>query len=129
MDGVTKWTQQQAINLCRLIEAFAPRYGCHVALTGGTLYHYGERKDADILFYRIRQVNEIDVDGLMEALREIGVTPEKDYGWCHKATYEGRAIDFFFPERAGDEHYPGRDDPPSLADKPRPRIEEEEIAF
>lgn len=99
-----KWTQAQAIDLCRKIEAVAPKYGCHVALTGGTLYHFGERKDADILFYRIRQVDEIDVDGLMEGLREIGVTPGRDFGWCHKATYEGRNIDFFFPERAGGEY-------------------------
>lgn len=109
-----KWTQEQAIDLCRKIEVIAPKYGCHVALTGGTLYHFGERKDADILFYRIRQVNEIDVDGLMAALHGIGVTAGRDYGWCFKAFYEERNIDFFFPERPGSD-YPGHDDPPSLA--------------
>ncbi len=83
-----KWTQEQAIELCRKIEVLAPKYGCHVALTGGTLYHFGERKDADILFYRIRQVDEIDVDGLMGALGTIGVIPGEDFGWCHKATYD-----------------------------------------
>ena len=96
-----KWTQEQAIALCRKIEAIAPKYGCHVALTGGTLYHFGERKDADILFYRIRQVHEIDVDGLMDGLRDLGIEPGEDFGWCHKATYADRAIDFFFPERSG----------------------------
>lgn len=120
----SKWTQAQAIDLCRKIEAFAPKYGCHVALTGGTLYHYGERKDADILFYRIRQVNEIDVDGLMLALAEIGVWRGPDYGWCQKATYEGRNIDFFFPERPGTE-YPGANDPPSLA-RPAMALADEE---
>ena len=133
MDGVTKdppkWTQQQAINLCRLVEAICPKYGCHVALTGGTLYKIGERKDADILFYRIRQVNEIDVDGLMEAMREIGVTPGEDFGWCYKATYEGRSIDFFFPERAGTE-YPGQlSDPQSVASARRPMAEIEDQPF
>jgi hypothetical protein len=96
-----KWTQDQAIDLCRKIEVIAPKYGCHVALTGGTLYHYGERKDADILFYRIRQVEKIDVEGLMAGLASLGVVPGNDYGWCYKAKYEGRAIDFFFPEREG----------------------------
>ena len=109
-----KWTQEQAIELCRKIEVIAPKYGCHVALTGGTLYHYGERKDADILFYRIRQVTAIDVAGLMGGLAALGVVPGNDYGWVYKATYEGRAIDFFFPEREG-QIYPGRDEPPSLA--------------
>jgi hypothetical protein len=111
-----KWTQTQAIDLCRAIEAVAPRYGCHVALTGGTLYHFGERKDADILFYRIRQVYEIDVDGLMDALREIGIEPGQDFGWCYKATYKGRAIDFFFPERSGVDA-PGYGNAPSIANR------------
>lgn len=113
MNPTPKWTQAQAIELCRKIEVIAPKYGCHVALTGGTLYHFGERKDADILFYRIRQVAEIDVDGLMVGLAEIGITPGRDCGWCYKATYEARAIDFFFPERPGFD-YPGH--APSLAD-------------
>lgn len=50
------WTQEEAIQLCRLLEALAPTFGCHVALTGGCLYKDGERKDCDILLYRIRQV-------------------------------------------------------------------------
>ena len=49
------WTQQHAIELCKRIESVCPRYGCHVALTGGLLYKDGPRKDCDILFYRIRQ--------------------------------------------------------------------------
>jgi hypothetical protein len=110
----TKWIQEQAVDLCRKIEVIAPKYGCHVALTGGTLYHFGERKDADILFYRIRQVESVDVAGLMDGLRGIGVDPGQDFGWCYKATYEGRSIDFFFPERAGQE-YPGHEEAPSDA--------------
>jgi len=98
---MNKWTQAQAVDLCRKIEIIAPQFGCHVALTGGTLYKDGERKDADILFYRIRQVDEIDVDGLVAALDGIGVKCGPDYGWCYKAKYEGRNIDFFFPERPG----------------------------
>lgn len=123
---MNKWTQQQALDLCRKLEEISPRFGCHVALTGGLLYKDGERKDADILFYRIRQVNAIDVDGLMDAITKIGIERGKDHGWCYKATYEGRNIDFFFPEREGSE-YPGEDDPPSLAtQKPE---ETEEIVF
>ena len=113
---MSNWTQQQAIDLCRKIEEVCPQYGCHVALTGGTLYKDGERKDADILFYRIRQVDEINVESLMEHLANIGVERGADYGWCQKATYEGRNIDFFFPEREGFE-YPG------AADSDAPQVE------
>lgn len=93
------WTREPAIALCRQIETMCPQFGCHVALTGGLLYKDGERKDADILFYRIRQVETIDVDGLMEALKAIGVRPLQDRGWVYKAHYLGQPIDFFFPER------------------------------
>jgi hypothetical protein len=121
-----KWTQAQAVELCRAIEIICPKYGCHVALTGGTLYHFGERKDADILFYRIRHVYEIDVDGLMDGLRDLGIVPGDDYGWCYKATYEGRAIDFFFPERTG-VTAPGYEEPASLINNKK--IDEPEITF
>lgn len=124
----TKWTQAMAVELCRRIEAIAPKYGCHVALTGGTLYHFGERKDADILFYRIRQVEYIDVDGLMTALEGLGVTPMSDFGWCYKATYEGRAIDFFFPERNG-VTAPGYEEPASVIASNQNGADHAEVVF
>lgn len=64
------WDQKTAIDLCSKIELICPQYGCHVALTGGTLYKEGPRKDCDILFYRIRQVDEIDHDNLFIALED-----------------------------------------------------------
>jgi hypothetical protein len=105
-----KWTQADAIELCRQIEALCPAFGCHVALTGGLLYKDGERKDADILFYRIRDVEEIDLNGLFAAMKAIGVHADSDqdhgeYGpdlWCIKATHGGRPIDFFFPDWSSD---------------------------
>lgn len=96
------WTQSEAIALCIEIERIAPQFGAHVALTGGLLYKQGERKDADILLYRIRQVEEIDEAGLFEALAAIGIAKTGGFGWCHKAEYAGKKIDFFFPEEAGE---------------------------
>lgn len=96
--GAPKWSAEQGVALCRQIEAICPTYGCHVALTGGLLYKDGKRKDCDILFYRIRQVDVIDVVGLFAALAEIGVERVSGFGWCHKAVFEGRQIDCFFPE-------------------------------
>jgi hypothetical protein len=93
------WTQQQAIALCREIEAVAPEFGCHVALTGGCLYKDGDRKDLDLLFYRIRNVESIDVVGLFTALEKIGVRRDTEgEWWCIKAHHETGRIDCFFPE-------------------------------
>lgn len=96
------WNLDKAIELCRKIEVIAPRFGAHVALTGGCLYKDGERKDVDILIYRIRQEPHISIDGFFDALDLIlGVKRTADYGWCHKANYQGMDIDFFFPEQDG----------------------------
>lgn len=99
------WTQAEAIELCVKIEAICPKFGCHVALTGGLLYREGPRKDLDILFYRIRQVERIDIDGLFGALDGIGLVEHSGFGWCHKATFNGKSVDCFFPEEDGDAPY------------------------
>ncbi|MFA5875231.1 MAG: hypothetical protein WC901_00890 [Candidatus Margulisiibacteriota bacterium] len=101
------WNQKEAIELCAEIEKICPLYGCHVALTGGCLYKYGERKDLDILFYRIRQVPSIDYDGLFKELSFIGVHRISGFGWCYKAEYKNKKIDCFFPEEVNGEYVSG----------------------
>jgi len=98
MSTVKLWKQSEAIELCKIIELIAPKFGCHVALTGGLLYKEGERKDCDILFYRIRQVEKIDMDGLFSALALLDVIKQSGVGFVFKATYHGKCIDMFFPE-------------------------------
>jgi hypothetical protein len=98
------WTQADAIALCREIEAVCPPFGCHVALTGGTLYKDGPRKDLDVLFYRIRQVAAIDVEGLFDALANIGIEQIGGFGWVYKAKHRERPIDCFFPEDDGGDY-------------------------
>ena len=101
------WTQQEAIELCILIESKAPEHGCHVALTGGLLYKAGARTDCDVVLYRIRQVEAIDVIGLKGSLNRLGVTIGVDFSWGFKANYEGKKIDFFLPETTSDgQEYP-----------------------
>ena len=100
------WSQDDAIAFCVVVEAICPAYGCHVALTGGSLYKAGERKDCDILFYRIRQEPTIDEEGLFAALQAVGVVLEKRYGWVQKATYQGKSVDMFFPEHYDQGNYP-----------------------
>lgn len=93
------WTREQAIELCTAIHQFSPGYGCYVALTGGLLYKDGPRKDCDILFYRIRQVEGIDKKGLFEEMQHrLGIKVVKGFGFCHKALWEERTIDLLFPE-------------------------------
>lgn len=92
------WTQTEAIELCRQIEAICPEFGCHVALTGGLLYKNGPRKDADILFYRIRQFHSIYIEELFHALESIGIIKTGGFGWVIKAKHNGKPIDCFFPE-------------------------------
>jgi len=100
----TNWTLERAVAFCRTLESVSPQFGAHVALTGGTLYRDGERKDVDILVYRIRQFDEIDWDGLFRAWFTVaGVTLENDYGWRKKAKLrDGSDIDFFDAEDSGD---------------------------
>lgn len=97
------WNIGEAIELCIKIESLCPEFGCHVALTGGTLYKEGDRKDCDLLFYRIRQVAEINLDGLFNCLDSIGVVKKSGFGWCYKAVFNGKNVDMFFPEcKCGD---------------------------
>jgi len=98
--------------LCREVEAICPNFGCHVALTGGLLYKDGARKDCDLLFYRIRQIDVIDIDGLFDALDGIGIGRLSGFGWCYKAEFQGKPIDCFFPESADGEYE--RADPDGL---------------
>ena len=98
------WFTQEAIDLCFIIEGICPNYGCHVALTGGCLYKFGERKDLDILFYRIRQVEKIDYEGLFNELRKVGIIKVSGFGWCYKAIYNEKSIDIFFPEEQNGEY-------------------------
>lgn len=97
-------TLNDALALCKVIRGIAPKYGCHVALTGGCLYKEGERKDIDLIIYRIRQVEQIDHESLFLALEAIGIKKVSGSGWCHKAIYKGINIDLLFPEEVGGEY-------------------------
>lgn len=97
-----KWKFADVLTLCRVLEGFAPDYGCHVALTGGYLYKSGDRKDVDILLYRIRQVERIDLDGFWALLKKLGFDYISNHGFVHKVEYNGKKIDFLIPEHDGE---------------------------
>ena len=117
--GKTMWTQAEAIALCKQIEAIAPSFGLHVALTGGLLYKEGPRKDADILLYRVRDITPLEINwtAFFKALSDqLGIQqdPRHDYGWCKKATWQGQNIDFFNPDDDGS--YGDQDDDQAFSD-------------
>jgi hypothetical protein len=103
------WDHESAVTLCRVVEMVCPKHGCHVALTGGNLYKSGPRKDVDLLFYRIRQVEKIDMEGLWAGLEAIGLKKLSGFGWCYKASFNGLPVDCFFPEEQAGEEYENRD--------------------
>lgn len=58
----------------------------------------GPRKDCDVLFYRIRQVKQIDRESLFKDLENIGMHKKSGFGWCVKFEWRGLNVDAFFPE-------------------------------
>ncbi len=92
------WTLPAVMLLARAVEAIAPPFGFHVGLTGGLLYKDGPRKDADLLFYSIRQTVAPDQPGLIAALAGCGVTIKSTHGWMAKAEWRGMPLDLFFRE-------------------------------
>lgn len=98
------WTQQEAIILATQIETVCPDFGYHVALTGGCLYRNGHRQDLDLLFYRIRQIENPDYVGLLSKLAEIGIHVYQDFGFCLKAGLGPKSVDLLFPECPGGDY-------------------------
>lgn len=98
----TTWSQDEIVTICRRIENFAPKFGYHVGMTGGGLYKYGERKDADIILYPHNDpANVTNWIGMKEALEDIGIFIVSEHcGWLKKAKFGPfKSIDFFFMTR------------------------------
>jgi len=93
-----QWSQQQAIELCVLVESICPKYGYHVGLTGGLLYKQGVRSDCDIVLYRIRSEGNPSFMGLWAELELNGFTDMESFGFVTKCKYKGKLLDIFYPE-------------------------------
>lgn len=83
-----RWTQDQAVLFSREVEMRCLRFRCHIALTGGTLYKDGERKDLDLMLFRERQEKVVDTKALFEDFRKIGLFQVSDHGWVVKFKYQ-----------------------------------------
>lgn len=92
-----KWTTDEAIELCKLIEPIAARCGCHIGLTGGLLYKEGPRKDCDLVIYSIRS-EVINFKEFYSELSKVGVNFKQAFGFVTKVEYKGKSIDILYPE-------------------------------
>lgn len=80
------------------------------ALTGGTLYKDGERKDIDIVIYRHRQnTSPFELEDIQYLLEKTGLKDFKHYGFVTNAKWNDLDIDLFNPEtKSYDSDYQGR---------------------
>ena len=99
----------KAVKLCSQLYPLLEPLGFYPALTGGSLYKDGDRKDIDIVLYRNRQkMPEIDWDVLSEILKPIIKITVRS-GFCTKGVWEGLDVDFSIPEVEGTSNYQGDD--------------------
>lgn len=99
------WTQEEAIEFAAtLIEPYARANEYHVALTGGTLYKKGPRKDVDIVLYSHQQRDKGDRNKFEYSIRTYlpGMVLSPHTGRVTKAKYNGKAVDFIYPEEDGE---------------------------
>jgi hypothetical protein len=99
------WSQERAIEFCRQLEPLAEKYKGHIALTGGTLYKDGERKDVDIVVYNHGTMNEFDRAGFERALdQELGIAIDR-FGYVSRGTTAaGCQIDFIYNAKLDDSY-------------------------
>lgn len=103
-----QWDLSTALDACEEIENVMSVYGFHVALSGGTLYKSGIRKDVDIWIYphtvdrSNRFLNKIEVEWAVSKVASIFKTTwSRGYQKCYtddKVVYKlDNNIDLFFP--------------------------------
>ena len=63
------WDFESAVLFCKLVEPIANKCGAHVALTGRCFYSEGLRKDLDIMFYRHKCKEPVNVKRLFRFLK------------------------------------------------------------
>jgi hypothetical protein len=90
---------EKAIELCKQLYYVLEKRGVYPALTGGTLYKNGERKDIDIVLYRAESGNPLDVNDVWDDLCSIGMFIAFNYDRVAKCTWQGIDIDLIFPRR------------------------------
>jgi len=93
---------ETAIELCTKLYKELKHLGVFPALTGGTLYKEGNRKDIDIIIYaKEENTCNLGSDNLAYYLARTGITEIKDFGMVMKAKYNDQYIDLIQPQFEG----------------------------
>lgn len=100
LDATGEYYLADGVAICKMVEPVCAKHGFHVALTGGTLYGEGGRKDIDIVFYRIREVAQPDVEAMNLDLNfKCHMKMTENFGFCKKYIIGGVIpVDALFPE-------------------------------
>lgn len=109
-----------AQSICRVLYEHFSKYQVFPALTGGTLYKDGTRKDIDIVLFQPTIAGELDSStklsvqpptliemktDLVTELKALGFKDIMDYTAIIKCVYKGQSIDLILPQ-AGEGTYP-----------------------
>lgn len=109
-----------AQSICRVLYEHFSKYQVFPALTGGTLYKDGTRKDIDIVLFQPAIDGELDSStkltvkaptliqmetDLITELKALGFKEITDYTAVIKCVYKGQSIDLILPQ-AGEGTYP-----------------------
>ena len=97
---------EAAISLCKdLYDVLSPE-GYFVALTGGTLYKEGERKDIDLIIYRHRVNALFEINELEPLLEKVGLHDFRYFGFVTKCKWGNTEVDILHPETSsGNSNY------------------------
>lgn len=109
-----------AITMCKELYNTLKKYDIYPALTGGTLYKEGLRKDIDIIIYKgtsggLLSLDEVIYEGvpisvgsstLHEQFTSVGIEVIQDFGRVVKARWYNTDIDIIFPEAREGEYKP-----------------------
>ena len=94
---------EKAVDACKVIFNAISSSGFYPALTGGSLYRDGPRKDVDIVIFRNRQnVDSFEISDIEQHLAEVGFSEFSHFGFVTKCKYKDLKIDLFNPETSID---------------------------
>lgn len=97
------------VSVCKLLEPIAARCGFHVALTGGTLYKQGARKDIDVILYTHNggELDERQLGIFLSKLHEVRIRVNSQWSRVIKLVWKRDpltviSIDLIIPQIDGD---------------------------
>ena len=104
-----------AVKLCKaLYVELSPHY--YPALTGGSLYKNGDRKDIDIIIYRNRETLPFEIYEIQNNLEDAGLYNFIHHGFVTKCEFDGLSVDLMNPETTSGTDYVCGDDAREMVD-------------